>query len=170
MPNITRTSIHIEGVEHHMRHSSPTLPGTREFEADPSPHPPWMKRCQLLHHLWRLVDYRGSPGSRDILYVESFVKTPHWHRSRLSQFFFTLTASLKKWSAFWGSLQSSQVLPVLLAICKDWTLTNTPCSETPCTHRGWLQYCLPESACGWRPLLDFRAHSSTAHCMRHGAL
>lgn len=34
-------------------------------------------------------------------------------------FFFTLTARLKYLSAIWGFLQSSQVLPVLLAICKD---------------------------------------------------
>lgn len=46
-----------------MRHSSPILPGMRELEEDPSLRPPWMKRCQLLHHLWMLVGHRGFPGS-----------------------------------------------------------------------------------------------------------
>lgn len=66
LPNITRTNIHIEGVEHHMRHSSPILLGMREFEVDPSPHPPWMNWCQLCHCLWTSVGYRGFQGSGDI--------------------------------------------------------------------------------------------------------
>lgn len=60
-----------------MRHGSPTLPGMTEFEAGPSPHPPWMKKRQLLRRLWTSVGCRGFPGSRGTALKSHFVKKHH---------------------------------------------------------------------------------------------
>lgn len=93
----------------------------------------------MFRYLWMSVGYRGFPGSTNvssivtchefILYfmVMLFLLKTEIYLSSLNSVsigywvvMFTWTASLKKLSAIWGFIQSSQVLPVLLAICKDY--------------------------------------------------
>lgn len=70
------------------------------------------------------VGYTVFQGSGDGMWLK--ITTGETHTSALPLgsvlFFlalFTVTASFKKISAFWASLQSSQVLPVFRAICKS---------------------------------------------------
>lgn len=84
----------------------------------------------LLHILLRQSGIRWSVSSRCQFTVKSFqalgrgkiFKTIFFSvccTTLRFLFSFTLTARCRKISAFWGFLQSNQVLPVLLAICKD---------------------------------------------------
>lgn len=84
----------------------------------------------LLHILLRQSGIRWSVNSRCQFTVESFQALGMGRLFKSIYFFlfscttlsflfsFTLTARFRKISAFWGFLQSNQVLPVLLAICK----------------------------------------------------
>lgn len=61
---------------------------------------------------------------------------------------FTLTASLKKISALWASLQSSQVLPVFRAICKSYTQRTHPAVDVGTLLEPVPNWSLPGFACG----------------------
>lgn len=164
-----------------MCHSSPILPGMREFEANPSLHPPLMKWCQRFRHLWTSVGHRGFPHSRDVECLiickdNIFLFALNLNRLELSQsecsFFSPWQQALRSYLPSGDFCIPARFFLFCWPSVKirHWQ-TNRPCPpETMSTHRGCLQYCLPGSACGWRPLLDSQAHSSTADCMRHDAL
>lgn len=103
---------------------SPIPPGTRECEEDPSPHPPSTKWYQMIYRLEMSVCCREFPGSggEENLQNNTFQGCFTTLRFKGCWFFslsFTFTARFRKISAFWGFLQSNQVLPALLAICQD---------------------------------------------------